>query len=120
MTMLTAAELAALRADMANLLPDTCIIQRNSGTVDVYGHVSEAWSNAGTSICRFDPFGHAGAGELAEREAMRNYYRLTVTYDADLRPGDRVSFSSDLYEVVELHDDHSLRAVRRAIVSKIE
>jgi head-tail adaptor len=121
MTMLTAQELADLRGDVLELLPDTCIIQRSSGgTADMYGHVAENWLAAGTVVCRMDPFWRTITGEAGAREALRNYHRLTVAYDADLRTGDRVSFSSDIYEIVELHDDHSLRAVRWALMSKIE
>lgn len=121
MSMLTDAELAQLRSDIGELLPDTCQIQRVTTTTDAHGNWGEAWSTVGTVACRLDPFFRmASPNPVAAQEKMRNSYRLTVAWDADLRDGDRVLVDGDVYELVELHDDHSLRAARWGMVTKLQ
>jgi head-tail adaptor len=119
--MLTDAELAQLRSDIGELLPDTCQIQRSTDTTDDHGNVSEGWTTVATTSCRLDPFFRmASPNPVAAQEKMRNSYRLTIPYDADLRDGDRVLVGGDVYELVELHDDHSDRAVRWGMVTKLQ
>lgn len=121
MTMLTARELAQLRADILETLPDTCQIQRVTLVADAHGNTSEVWATVATVACRLDPFFRmASPNPVAAQEKMRNSYRLTVPYDADLRDGDRVLVDGDVYELVELHDDHSLHAVRWGMVIKLQ
>ncbi len=121
MTLLTERELAQVRADILETLPDTCQIQRVTTTTDAHGNWGEAWSTVDTVACRLDPFFRmASPNPVAAQEKMRNSYRLTVAWDADLRDGDRVLVDGDVYELVELHDDHSLRAVRWGMVTKLQ
>ena len=118
--MLSDRELAALRADVLGLLPDTCVIQRATTTTNSAGAWTETYSAAGTVVCRLDPFKMAtGEQVIAAQERGRAWYQLSVPWDADLRDGDRVTVSSVTYELVQVHDDHSHRLVRRAIVSKL-
>lgn len=118
--MLSAAELAGLRAEVRGLLPDTAVISRATTTTNSSGAWSETYSAAGTVVCRLDPFKMAtGEQVIAAQERGRAWYQLSVPWDADLRDGDRVTVSSVTYELVQVHDDHSQRLVRRAIVSKL-
>jgi hypothetical protein len=41
---------------------------------------------------------------------------LTVPYDANIAQGDKVTVGGRTYDVRTVADDHSLRAVRRAIL----
>lgn len=122
MSLLTSDELAQLRTDLAALLPDTCIILSSTYTPDGVGGQTQTWGTAAASAaCRVDPYQRQdSAGIVAEREAARTWYRLTVEYNAALAYDCRVVFDGDTYEVVQLYDDHSLRAVRRATIAKIE
>lgn len=118
--MLSADELADLRAEVLGLLPDQAVILRPEGTVTASGAWSETYSAAGTVAARIDPFKMTqGDRVIAAQERGRAWYQLSVPWDADLRDGDRVTVSSVTYELVQVHDDHSQRLVRRAIVSKL-
>lgn len=118
--MLSADELADLRAEVLGLLPDQAVILRPEGTVTASGAWSETYSAAGTVAARIDPFKMTqGDRVIAAQERGRAWYQLSVPWDADLRDGDRVSVADVTYELVQVHDDHSQRIVRRAIVSKL-
>ena len=118
--MLSADERADLRAEVLGLLPDQAVILRPEGTVTASGAWSETYSAAGTVAARIDPFKMTqGDRVIAAQERGRAWYQLSVPWDADLRDGDRVTVSSVTYELVQVHDDHSQRLVRRAIVSKL-
>jgi head-tail adaptor len=122
MSLLTDDELADLRSDILDTLPDTCTIQRSTNTADSYGFADDSWANSSTGVrCRLDPDHRRNSENTAgEKESTRVFRILTVQYDADLRAGDRVVVGSNTYEVVELDDDHSLRAVRRARVARLD
>lgn len=108
---------------VADMLPDTCIVERDanrSGTSDSHGFVTPSWGTAGMVNCRVDPFFRTMSGDVAEREALRDYYRFAFEYNADVQPSDRLVFGGDVYEIVELHDDHSWRVSRWALTSKIQ
>lgn len=121
MTMLTAAELTQLRADVAELMPDTCDIERNSSSVDSAGFESESWAvQVDDTPCRIDPYNKQfSSGIVGEREENITWWQLTVSWNVDIADGDRVIFGSDTYQIVQLHDDHSNRIVRRALLAKI-
>jgi hypothetical protein len=119
MTMLTAAELSALRTDVLETLPDTCVILRATAT-NSNGYPSEAWGTAvASAACRLDPVRQQDAGVIADREAGVTYWQLTLAYDADVADGDRIVHSSVTYEVQQLHGTHSNRIVKRATVAKV-
>lgn len=119
--MLNTNELAALRTDILATLPDTCTIQRASITTNSAGHSAQTWAASSSGVaCRIDPYQRQDStGMVGQQEKQRAWYRLTVPYDTDLQDGDRIIYSSDTYEVIQLHDDHSLRAVRRAVIAKL-
>lgn len=119
--MLTSRELDQARADVLETLTDTCTIQRATESTDAYGHTAKTWTAAASgAACRMDPFQRTDpTGQIAMQEQGRAWYRLTLEWDADLRDGDRIAYADDIYEVTQLHDDHSARIVRRAIVAKV-
>jgi len=119
---LTSRELAQARSDVLTTLTDTCTIQRAGEVTDSYGHTAKTWATATSGApCRFDPFERRqdSSGQVAMQEQGRAWYRLTLAWDADLRDGDRVVYGGDIYEVLQLHDDHSARIVRRAALAKV-
>ena len=117
MVMLTPDELAALRDDMAALMPETCVISRATETTDSAGFVTRTHAPVGTAICRLDPAGRVGTRDvIALRETLAMYRQLTVPHVTDIRAGDRVTVAGRDYEIIQLDDDHSLRAVRRATI----
>ncbi len=120
--MLSARELADLRADVLVTLVDTCTILRASlAAVDAYGDVVPSAGTAGTGIaCRLDPFSRRSdsSGLIAGREANTTYLILTLPWDATIDNGDQVLMNGETMDVMQLFDNHSDRAVRRAVLAK--
>lgn len=119
--MLTARELADLRADMVELMPGTAVIERPTETVDNAGIPKQSWAAVGTVICRVDPaYRMDSRGVVADREAARVYFTMTVPWDANIAEGDRVVVSGDTLEIVQLYDIHEMRVSKRAQLARIE
>lgn len=120
--MLTARELAQLRADMVELLPGTAVISRYTSSVNDAGVVGQTFAAVGTVIARVDPANGNDfrRGVVAGREASTAYFQLTVEWDTDIAEGDRVTFGGETMEITLLHDLHESRAVRRALLARIE
>lgn len=119
--LLSASELAALRADIADLLPDTCRIERMTAA-NTGGYVTETWGTAiASAACRIDPDQRRSENSVVgDREAGISRYIATFEHDTDLRDGDRIVYSGGMYEVIELHSQHSMNGSVRARVSRIE
>lgn len=118
MSMLTDAELAQLRSDVLGLLPGSVVVQRISrGTADAYGYGgSVSYAAVGTVAARVDPMSTSAREVIGARDTDTEFRQLTVPYGADIAAGDRVVFDGRTYEIRSLSDDHSLRAVRRAVL----
>lgn len=114
--------LAVQRAQIAQLLPDTCTIQSVSAwTSDGAGGQVPTWSTLATVACRLDPLKQqAQPEEVAGREAIIVPRQLTVPWDAPLDVDRRVVIGTETYEIRELVDDHSWRVCRRAKVVRVE
>jgi len=122
--MFTPDELADLRREVLGLLPDTAVIERAAGTVDSStGAWADVYAPAGTVVCRIDPIPLAmvGAGAIiAGQETARAWFQLSVPWDADIQANDRVTIGDVTFEIIQLHTDHSMRIVRRVVLSKLE
>lgn len=118
--MLTDTELTQLRADILETLPDEAIIYAQTYASDGGGGWTAGSTAAGTVACRLDPLTDRELSAMvAGRDALLVRYRLTVPHDAPLAPDVLVEVGGSSYEVIEMRTDHSLRAVRRAIVSEV-
>lgn len=125
--MLSTAELTAMRAEVERtfVLSGTITrITKSTTTADTSGFPVPA-GTVGT-ITNVVPCALAKASDrsrieaMAGREAEKNYYKLTLKWDADIMPDDKVVIEADSYAVVNLYDDHIYRVARRAIVTKID
>ena len=120
---MTATELAQLRADFAELMPDTAVIQSVTLVSDGAGGNTPSWAavTGGTVACRIDPLNLRGSRVqlVAIQESLLVSYQGTFPHDAPLAENYRVVTGSNTYEVVQLDVDHSNRACRRAILSEI-
>lgn len=123
MSWLTDDQLAAMRDDVANLLPGTAIISSMTAVADGAGGWAETWAavSGGTVACRLDPVtGRSGIVTVPGREGLIVQYQLTVPYDAPIAVNRRVTVGGDTFEIVQLSDDHSWRVSRRALLSRID
>lgn len=116
------AQLARMRAQVP--LPDTAVISSMTAVADGAGGWTETWAavSGGTVACRLDPVkgGNSGIVTVPGREGLIVQYQLTTEYDAPLAVNRRVTIGGDVYEVVQLSDDHSWRVSRRALLSRID
>lgn len=118
MTMLSAAELTQMRADLVTLLPDTCNILSVSLAPDGQGGMTETWGTAYASVsCRLDPIRgseNVTAANLQDFHA----YQLTVPYDTTLTEQNRVVHGGVTYNIVTVGADKSWPISRRARVER--
>lgn len=116
-------ELAQMRADVAQMLPDMCVIQRAVRTIDAAGRGSVNWVAVGTVACRLDParYRTQQMDTSGGREALSNLFWLTIAYDSDVLMHDRrVVHNGLVYEVRTLLDDHSWNVGRQAMVVRLD
>lgn len=121
--MLTTAELAQIRADVDDLLPDTCDILELIRTSDSAGGWSETWgtATAGTAVsCRFDLMQSAGV-ENVDNAALTPYTRavLSLPYDTTITTENRVKVSSVNYAVTSVNINQSSIGVRRVMLERV-
>jgi hypothetical protein len=125
--MLTDNELATCRADILDLMPDTCVITRSTlAAPNSRGFSDPVHVAAGTIVCRVDPFNKQRDANLlgtefgSYRVANRAWYTLTAPWNADIQDADNVTFNSNNYEILRIFDDHSLRLVKRVLIVELE
>jgi hypothetical protein len=119
---LSTAELARLRADAEDYLPDTCTIQTVSRASDGLGGWTETWSNTYTGVaCRLAPV-QTAQGEIVEGEQVSALTRwiLTVAHDQALDETMRVVHGGETYEVAHLEDTHSNRTAKRVYLRRLD
>ncbi|UYN89892.1 MAG: phage head closure protein [Anaerolineales bacterium] len=115
---LTAAELADMRATIAELLPDTCVIKTLTTAPDGMGGQTETWSASGTATCRLD---RRSGNERMAGGAIRAYgeWVLTVPYNTALTTDNRVEHNGLTYNVTEVNSDKSWKDCVRATVEMV-
>lgn len=118
---LTAAEIAAMRDDLEDSMPDTCVIQRRSLTTDGQGGKTEAWAAAGTVVCRLSPQGIGRGDETSRAERISGEEEWVVTLPAlsDVTTTDRLVVLGVTYEPVGLRAVRSWELSRRVTCKRI-
>ena len=123
---LTTAELADIRNDINQLLPDTCTIKYVSESVDTIGQPVRSYTNRGTAIsCRLDPVANVGLMGHEAMSAMKNYFVtenmwiLTLKHDQTIATTDQVIINSTTYEVRFVDGAKSWKGSTRAVLEVI-
>ena len=119
---LSTLELAQLRADAEDYLPDTCTIQTATNTRTSEGGFTTTWANTYTSVaCRLAPMTQSGV-ETVEGGAVTAISRwvLTLHHDQTVSEAMRVVCNGDTFEVEHLEDVHSNRTARRVYMRKAD
>ncbi len=117
---ISAAQLATMRAQVSELLPDTCVLwSPTSGSV-VGGRPTPGSANAGTVSCRVDPIAQRDATEsdIAMREDTKRMYQLTVPHDTTIAENYKVVHGSVTYEILQFVNTHSWNVSVRAIIQE--
>jgi head-tail adaptor len=116
--MLPDAELAQIRTDLENTLPDTCNILSGSTTSDGQGGWSETWGTAYQGVaCRLD---FIGGRESVAGGALMPYAKAIVTLPQDtvITAQNRIEHDGNTYTVQAVNIGSWL-GVKRATVEKV-
>ena len=122
-TLLTTGDVAAMRAQQAQALPDTGVIHRLTTSQNSIGETVESWAAAGTASCRLSSL---SASDMAKVQAVRpqvqvnSAWRLTWVHGQDVRLGDRVVISGNTYGVIDVDNAGGWLTAVRCYVKKQE
>lgn len=117
-TALSAAELTAIRADIATLLPDTCNILAKTLVQDGSGGQTETWSTVASNVaCRLDP---SNGREMEIGGQVQPFYGfiLTLPHGTTITAQNRVSVNGGTFAVVSADPEKSWKASVRAYVER--
>lgn len=106
--MITAGELASLRADFEQTFTETAEIKRAT-TVKEYGANIETWSTVDTLIpCRRRPVseakGFAVEGVVGGRQDVESFWLVSLPAGTDVEAADRLIIGARTYEVTDDFD----------------
>jgi head-tail adaptor len=119
-SLLSATDLAAMKATQALALPSTCTIERRSLVADTLGGYTETWATLASGVaCRLSAMSAPSEVVVAERWAGRAMYQLTVPAGQDVTADDRVVVGSVTYEVAGLNSAGAWETARRVIVARV-
>lgn len=123
--MLTAREIARAQADLEELLPDTCTIQRRQLTSDGGGGQDVVWVDLAVDVpCRIAPVGGgersqaSGQSTVSDRIAAETTHVLTVPHGQDTEEPDRVTLSGQTYIVTAVRKRGSWELARRVEIKE--
>ena len=119
---LTDAELASIRTDIADLLPDTCIIITVTNTPDNMGGFTQGTAAAGTVNCRLDAkiINTLRASEALGGGGIQPFHKfiLTVPYDTTISTENQVQKGTEVYNVISVDTDKSWRGAIRVMLER--
>lgn len=120
--MLTAGEIAAMKAVQVEALPATCTIQRSSRSANSIGERVVSWSTASSGVaCRLAREQRAAQrGSMSQQSVVIGPWVLTVATTVDIRSGDRVIVGGVTYEVVDAAAGPSWETARRCELKELE
>jgi uncharacterized protein involved in copper resistance len=116
---LTDADLTQMRADVADLLIDTCNILSVTNTNDGMGGVTQAWGTATASVsCRLD---NERKWEQVDGAAIQTYsgWVLSLPWNTTISAANRVEHGGNTYAVLGEDTGKSWPIVKRVRVEKI-
>jgi hypothetical protein len=113
---------AKMRAQVSELLPDTCVLWSPTSGGVVGGRPTPGSANAGTVSCRVDPIASRNATEtdIAMREDTDRMYQLTLPHDTTIAENYKVVHGSVTYEILQFVNSHSWNVSVRAIIQEAQ
>jgi head-tail adaptor len=114
----TAAQLAAMRAAQAQLLPQSAAIARPLGIKDGLGTSTAAWPVVGVYACRVHETGHPEHYVAANLLSDRRAFVVTFAYGTDVQPEDRLTIGTLVLYVVGVINESSWQTVVRVLAQE--
>jgi hypothetical protein len=112
--------IAQMRLRVERYLTDRCDIRRFNVVTSGAGHTAEIPSVVqGDVKCRVLPMKRQATDFTGEQEMGKNFFRLAVPYDTDLRDGDQVEIGGVVYEVMELNDARTDATDLQATIARV-
>lgn len=109
---LSVVELAQIRSDIGELLPDTGYILSLSQEQDSAGGLVDTWGTAGTADCRVDYLkgreATTGAAIVPFQKAV-----ISMAYDETITPAYRVEIGGDTFSIEAVNVSQSWIGVKR-------
>lgn len=117
--------LIQMREQVAELLPDLCVIKSQSYISDGAGGGSILWTPVagGTVACRLDPLSTQQRQKdvfFANKPTEKVAYTLTLPYDAPLEPEDQITAKGHDYRILGINDQHSNNVSVRAFAERAD
>jgi hypothetical protein len=121
--MVSAAQMAQMRADQDGALPDTCSVSRPTSGRNSIGEGTTIWTVQGTALpCR------VRAAQLqpsrlpvGEQQAIVTSWVVSLEWDQSLLEGDRVTLSGgQVFEITDTTAEESWLTAKRGQATRIE
>jgi len=108
--------LSPLRTLAEQAMDDTCVIRRVTYGTDNFGGETQIITTLGTYNCRLREWGVTPREQhIMGMMQISNAYALFLPYDTDVENEDRVSFNSQLFEVIDA-DKHQTINVQKKVM----
>ena len=121
MTILTATDLAAMKAAQVTALPGTCSISRRSMVADTMGGYTETWADLATGVaCRLVVMRAPTEALVAARFAGMELWQLTLPAAQAITHNDRVVISDVTYEVAGINSGGEWETARRVTLARVD
>jgi hypothetical protein len=122
--MVTASELADIRAAAIGFLPDTATVMRRTLTDDGVGGTTVSYTSAGTVNCRLVFSGSKSEPTMKDREeggriTAQQFYLVTLAHDADIVQTDRLAINGDTFELLSDVTARSSEVSKRLLARKL-
>jgi head-tail adaptor len=119
--MISAADLAAMTAQLTASMPDTVLIQRKTLTSDSAGGQTAVWSTVATVAGRVSPSQFPPWEKLfADRVGSHSNWTVTVPAGTDVRTEDRLLAGTRTLEVIEVRAPRSWEMARVVFAAEIQ
>lgn len=118
--MLTASEIARMRATLDQSLPGTAVISRATWTTDNQGGSTATWAAAGTVIARISPASRAGVEPVSGGGlTSESDWVGTFPDGTDITVKDRVTHGGVTFEVVDVDRTRTWDLCVRADLARV-
>jgi len=114
---LTAAQVTAMRATTASVLPDVATLERLTTVSDGGGGSTETWAQVGVPVaCRIAPLAGGEGGQAGGRVADETTHVVTVAAGTEVTERDRLLIAGTRYEVTVVRERGAWELARRVEV----
>lgn len=117
--MLSAAELAAMRAIQLQALPDTAIIQRYTSVSDGMGGYDQVWAAVGTVAARLYPQSVRSMAETTSGGSQvisETRWFITLPHGTQVTAADRLKIGNRTWEIYQVNNTQSWQTAVRCEV----